>query len=295
MEFTEDFIEKNQLTEEQVSAISEHVQTYVNTELGTKVHENTEKNLGKIWDTVKEATGIEREQGEKYADAIKRASELHFEGTRKQLARQKQELEEKIKNTGGNDVLKQELENTKAAMQDLKQKAAKYDEWEKNNYKGKYEETIQKLNATERKIAFNSVTPPKPENVNEYEWKAKWREWENEVTDKHNIVFDENGTAWAIDKDNEYTKYKLSDLAKQNDTLQEMLKQRAQKGLGATPKKMAIEGVPFDVPENATPQERQKLIKEYLASQSIDTTDKRYAKMFSDLNSKILGLGKKQA
>jgi hypothetical protein len=110
-------------------------------------------------------------------------------------------------------------------------------------------------------------------------------------------VFDEDGNAWAVDKDNEFKKAKISDLAKQNETISELIKGREQRGTGIKggASKVKIEGVPFEVPENATPEQRQTAIREYLATQNISQINPDYSKKFSELNAKILGLGKKQA
>lgn len=297
MEFTEEFIQENGLTDEQINAISPVVDKHVTTELGAKVHEHTENNLSKIWGTVKDLTGIERENGEKYADAIKRATELHFKGSEESYNRKLSELDEKIKNTKGDDSLKSELEAAKEQLTELKSIAEEHEDWKKNDYKNKYEETLSKLSNTQRKVAFNSVRPQKPEGVNEYEWKAKWDNWEKGILETHNIVFKEEQNEWiAVSKEQDWVKEKLSDLAKQDNTLQELVKGRQQTGTGVkTGEKVVIEGVPFEVPKDATAKERQTAVKEYLAGQGIKTTDSDYAKKFAELNTKILGLGKKQA
>lgn len=298
MELSQEFIEKNQLNADQVTAFSQLAQNHIATleqSWSKKANENAEGILSGAWKKVEEITGIQRNQGEKYADALSRASSLYFEGQKTTLERKQQELESKLKDSKLDESLKAELQSTKDALTALKQKEAQYDEWAKEDYKGKFETTSQKLTAMERRVAFKDVMPAKPENINEYEWKAKWQEWQTDVLDKNHLVFDEEGNAWAVDKQNEFKKTKLSDLAKQNESLQSMLKAREQKGLGSNGKTIDIEGVPFKLPENATPQERQKAIKDYLASQNIPTTDARYSAKFAELNAKILGLGKKQA
>lgn len=298
MEFTKDFIEENQLNEAQVSAINtfsaDHIAT-IKQEWDGKANENAEAIITGAGKKVIELTGIQRNQGEKWADYLGRANGLYFEGTKNSLAAKQQELEEKIKNSKGDEVLKAELAQLKESITTLKQKEAQFDEWSKADYKGKYEDATNKLSTMEERIAFETVTPKKPDDINEYEWKAKWKEWRKEVRESANIVFDDDNTPWAVDKENEFKKTKLSDLAKQNNTLQGLLKGREQRGIGGQQKTVAIEGVPFKVPENATPQERQKAIKEYLASQNIEPISSEYATKFGDLNKKILGLEKKQA
>lgn len=299
MEFTEEFIQENGLSEEQVNAVVSQVTNHVaeiQKEWDGKANENAEGILSGAAKSVQQLTGIQREQGQKVADYIKFAAEKHFEGTKADLERQRQSLDGKLKDFKGGDELKVQLQKAEQDRDSYKEKAARYDEWEQADYKGKYESTAEKLTTTERRIAFKDVQPPKPENVNEYEWKAKWGEWERETLEKNNLVFDENGDAWAVDKENEFKKEKLSNLAKQNTTLQSLLRGREQKGLGSSQKSLHdIEGVPFKVPENPSPQERQKLIKEYLASQNIQEFSKEYSAEYAKLNKQILGLGKKQA
>jgi hypothetical protein len=289
MELQQEFIQENGLTEEQVTAINGEVSAHINTELGTKVHEHTENTLSKVWETVKTVTGIEREPKEKYADALTRASGLFFEGEKNSLARKQKELDDKIKAGTGNETIKQELAETKEKLDALKQKEALYAEYEENDYKGKYEKASQDMTTMQRKIAFGSVKPSFPESVNSFEAKAKWNEFQKDVEDKYNIILDPDGEPYGIDKENEFKKIKLSELVAKNEVLSELVKGRQQTGTGADPKaSIKIEGVPFDVPENATPQERQKAVKEYLASQNISRTSSEYAKQFSELNKAIL-------
>jgi len=61
-------------------------------------------------------------------------------------------------------------------------------------------------------------------------------------------------------------------------------------GLGGQHKnEIEIEGVPFKVPEGATPADRQKAIKEYLLTvEKLTITSQEYAKRYAELNQKIL-------
>lgn len=295
MKLSEEFIQENGLNEEQVSALSGYFKAEHEQLLGKEVHTHVENSLSKIWGSVEERTGVQRNQGEKYADAIQRASDLYFEGQKTSLERQKNELEEKLKNFKGDDSLKAKLDEVNEQLSKYKERAALADDWEKNDYKGKYEKANEKLTSMERKIAFKDVMPQRPDTINKYEWDAKWKEWQSEILEKRNLVFDEDGNAWAVDKENEFKKDKLEDLAKQNAVLQEMLKGREQRGIGSRAKTVKVEGLPFELPENATSSERTKAIKEYLASQNITQTSKEYSAKFSELNAIAMGLGKKQA
>ena len=67
---------------------------------------------------------------------------------------------------------------------------------------------------------------------------------------------------------------------------------RQQKGLGSSTRlTVEIKGVPFKVPENATPTERQKAIKDYIiGTEKISEfgPGSKYADRFSELNKKLL-------
>lgn len=290
MELSQEFIQENGLNEEQVKAISNQVSTHVATlqkDWDGKANENAERILEGAAKSVSELTGIQREQGQKIADYISFAGEKYFEGTKNTLQTKERELEEKLKNSKGDEVLKQELVETKSKLDELKQKEALFAEYEKEDYKTKYKEASEKLNTQTKDIAFNSVKPAFPDTVNAYEAKGKWKEFIDNTLSKHHIKKD--GDNWiAVDKENEYKITKLEELVKEDEQLQELIKGREQKGLGSKSKKVTIEGVPFEVPENATPQERQKAIKDYLVSQNISITSTEYSKQFAELNAKIL-------
>ena len=296
MEFEKEFIEKNQFTEEQLTALNPVIDTHIaDLQKGWdgKANDNAEGIIGGAGKKIIELTGIQRDQGEKWADYLERANGLYFEGTKNTLATKQKELEEKLKNSKGDEVIKQELKETKELLDTYKQKEANYDELIKGGYKEKYESLYEKSTALERKIAFKNSLPIMPENVNKYEWNAKIKEFQTELLEKNNLVFDENETAWLVDKENEFKKTKLEDVVKQNELIQDLIKGREQKGLGSKPKNIKIEGVPFDVPENATSQDRNKAIKEYLLNtEKMSITDAKYAARFAELNSKILGLEK---
>jgi hypothetical protein len=296
MEFEEKFIEENQLTKEQIDAVSSVVDTHVADLQKTwdgKANENAEAIIGGAGKKVIELTGIQREQGEKWADYLERSNGLYFEGTKNALKTKEEELEKKLKGSGGDELIKKELEDTKELLKGLKQKEAEYDELVKGEYKDKYEGSLTKLTAMERKVAFRDNLPPMPETINKYEWNAKIKEFQSAILEKNNLVFDENDTAYLVDKENEFKKVKLEDAIKQDQTIQDLIKGRDNKGMGSKPKNIQIDGVPFDLPENATPQDRTKAIREYLLNtEKISQTDSKYSARFAELNRKILGLEK---
>jgi hypothetical protein len=298
MEFNEDQIKEIGLSEDQVSKVQEMTNTH-EAELKQgwdgKANEQAENILQGAFDLAVNKMGIEgveRQQGEKYADALQRTVPLFIDSA---LAKEKQaistkerELEEKIK-TGGDAALKAKLQETEGLLDGYKQKAAKFDEWEKEGYKDKYEQTSEKLSGMKLQVAFSAVKPNFPSSVNEYEAKAKWKEFKDNVISTHNIEINEEGEAIAIDKANEYKKTKLSELVKQNETISKLSAGREAKGLGGGKTNIKVDGVPFEVPQDATSVERQKVIKEYLTGElGLSPTSSEYSTKYAEFNKAIL-------
>lgn len=296
MEFEEKFIQENGLTTEQVAAVNTAIDSHVADLEKTwdgKANENAEAIIGGAGKKVIELTGIQREQGEKWADYLERSNGLYFEGTKNSLKIKEEDLEKKLKTSGGDALIKKELEETQELLKGYKQKEADYDELIKGGYKDKYEGSLTKLTAMERRIAFRDNLPNMPDSVNKYEWDTKIKQFETALLEKNNLVFDDNDTAYLVDKENEFKKVKLEDAIKQDQTIQDLIKGRDNKGLGSKPKDVQIDGVPFALPENATPQDRTKAIREYLLTvEKISNTDSKYPVRFAELNRKILGLEK---
>lgn len=292
MDFTDEQIKDIGLSEEQTTklvTITNGHEAVLQKQWDGKANENAQKIIDGAIAPVIELTKIEREKGEKASDYLKKAGEGFVLGIKSNLEKKQQELDEKIKNTKGDEVLKSQLEETKQQLNELKQKEAKWDEWEKNDYKGQLEQSQEKMTAMERRIAFNSITPAKPETVNKYEWEAKLKEWRKEVEEKNNIVLDEDDVPWAVDKENEFKKTKLEDLLKQNKEISELLAGHKPNGLDLKQATEQYEGVPFKVPSDITSQERTKLIKDYLTKEEkLDVVSDQYAKRFAEINKSIL-------
>ena len=290
MELKEDFITQNGFTPEQVTALTtatnEHEATLKQGWDGL-ANENAEKIIDGALKSTEELTGIKRETGEKSAVALQRINGLYFEGTKTALERQKTELTEKIKNSGGDDDLKQELADNRVKLDLLQQKEAKFSDWEENDYKGLWEQASTELNNQQKDIAFNSVKPNFPTTANEYEVKGKWNEFISKTLETKKIEKDSSGDWVAVDKENKHLITPLSDLVKANNVLTELQTGRQQTGTGANKSTVKVEGVPFNVPENATSTERQQAIRDYLASQNISQTSAEYSKQFSALNTKL--------
>jgi hypothetical protein len=294
-ELNAEFVEKNQLTEEQVTAITNEVTTHTTALEDTwkgKANEQAEGILNGAARAVETLTGVQREQGQKVADYISSASNLHFKGMHETLERKEKELEEKIKQGGGDETLKQELADVRGQLDGFKDKAAKYDEMKESDFENKYNESQKRISSMQESIAFGSIKPNFPDTVNVFEARAKWGEFINVTKEKYNIVLDEQdgNKPYAVDKENDFRKVPLEKLVKENEEIAKLLEGRQQRGTGSdTRKPVKIEGVPFEVPEKATSEERNKLIREHLAQQGIDKMSPKYGQEFAKLNQLLLG------
>lgn len=296
MELTAEQVKEIGLSDEQVkkvvSVVSEYESTLKKTideEWKGRANEQAEGILTGAAEKVEQLTGIKREKGQKIADYIHQSSELFFKGQRSTLEKKQQELDEKIKNSGSDESTKKEYAELKEKFTELQKKEAIYSEYEKENYKEKYLEAKKTLSEQEQEIALNSVKPSFPATANAYEISGRWNEFKSDVLKKYDLKKD--GEIWVgVDKENQFKVVKLSDLVSQNKELTELTKGRSITGIGGSPKtEIDIEGVPFKVPENATSQERQQLIKEYLTNvEKLAITSNDYAKRYAELNQKIL-------
>lgn len=303
---SKEFIEKTGLSEAQVTELNSFTEKFDETQMtefqkhfinydaelrkkydGT-ANQNAERILDGAAKKVEELTGIKREQGVKIADYFTLAGTKHISDREKKLKEKELELEEKIKNGNGDPVLKKEFEETKKKLDILLQKEASIDEIIKGDYKNKYE-TLAKDNLTlKQNNAFASVKPSFPAEVNPYESAAKWKEFISGVQEKYTIEFNQDGEAIAIDKENQYKIVKLSDLVKADKEIIALATGRQQQGLGHKKPSKNIEGVPFAIPTEATPEEIQKAIKDYLLNDlKLNIISPEYAAKFAEFNTKI--------
>lgn len=288
MELSADLIQEAGLTPEQVTKVSEfgatHVQT-LNDQWAGKANKDAEGILEGAAKSVAKLTGIEREKGQKIADYISVASSTYFESTRTELETAKAELQQKIKDSGKNETVVAELNTVKEQLTALKEKEAKFADYEENDYKGKWEQASTELSTIKINGAFRDAKPTRPENVNKYEFDHKWNAVKNAILEANEIV-EIDGEAYAVNKENELIKTKLADLVSKDKELAALVSGKP-KGFKVNTNGVKIDGVPFEVPENADAKTRTKLIREYLASQNVKPTSSEYSKMFSELNRKI--------
>lgn len=299
MDFTQEFIDTNSLTTEQVAALTPYVADHIITLKGTwdkKANENAENILGGAVSHFQKETGseVKREQGEKYGDYIKRATMSHFNAQQTVVDNLKADYELKLKEFKGGDALKSELDEIKGKYDEAQQKLANYDDLEERA--GKYDEASQTLSNLKLQLAFGNIKPNFPDTVNQYEASAKWDAFKNEVLEKYNIEMDGSNPV-AVDKENKHKIKKLEDLLKDSEDIQSLLKGVNQKGTGAEHGKDLIkyDTIPFEIPKEADNKAISKAIKDYLISKNVSPASQEYSKQFSELNKKIVEARRKAA
>ena len=257
-------------------------------EFAKSANDNAEKILEGAVKEVAKLTGRQRANGEHAAAYIESAANDFLKSKQSEVDSAKLKYDDLIKAGAGDAQIKAQLEEVNKKYQELQKKEALFAEYEKEDYKSKWQQASEQLTGFKLSKAFSDVKPAKPEGLNDYEYKGRWAEFERNVKAKYNIEYDETGVALAIDKENQFKITPLTDLVKADKDISEMLKGRQQTGSGSKPAKgVTIEGVPFEVPENATPEQRVIAIRTYLASKGIDKLSDQYAKEFAELNAKI--------
>ena len=292
---TQETITELGLTEAQISGLTPKFNDFISNkqkEWDGLANTNAENIITGAVKTIQSKVGIneDRQQGEKIADYLIRVSDKALEVKQNNVTKLEQEYQQKLKDFKGDEATKSELDQAKKELDDAKKILATYDE-----VKGKadkYEEASQQLNGLKLEVAFGSAKPNFPDTVNPYEVKAKWDEFKSSVLEKYTIELVE-GVPMAIDKENQYKQIKLSELVKENKELSELLTGRQQKGTGTRSRDGStskIEGVPFDVPDEAKTNsaERSKAIKEFLLKEGLNPTNKEWSDKFSDYNKKIM-------
>jgi hypothetical protein len=303
MPLTTEIITAQKLTPEQVTAIGDVILNDIAEVKKTydgKANADAEAILDGAVKAVVTKTGIQREQGQKVADYITFAAEKHVEGklataTEKANQRQK-ELDELIKNGAGDAALKSKNEQLSAALDNLQKKEAEFDRVTTAKFEELYSNLKNENLNLKQTTAFNTVKPSFPDTVNRYEADAKWGNFVTKIKNAYDIEFDDQGKPIAISKENKHKIYQLADLVAKDEEIKTLTTGIQRRGTGADVKgNVTIKGVPFAVPENATPAERQKAITDYLLNdyrtttgEKITRTSPMWAKLFSELNQKLL-------
>ncbi|MCK9593948.1 MAG: hypothetical protein M0Q91_18260 [Methanoregula sp.] len=301
MPLTTEFIESQKLTPEQVTAIGEVFNNDIAEVKKTydgKANTDAEAILEGAAKAVETKTGIVREKGQKIADYITFAGEKFVEGKlsseTEKVNRKQKEYEQLIKDGASDGALKKKYDELQAAHDDLQKKEAEFDRVKP--FEDLYTNLSKEHLTLKQTTAFSMVKPAFPDTVNKYEAEAKWNAFVKDVQNSHDIeIVDE--IPMAISKENKHKTVKLSDLVAKNAEIQALTQGRAVKGTGADPTKEMgrVKGVPFDVPVKSTPEERQKLITEYLLEfgkkadgSKLTRIDPEWATKFSEYNRLLL-------
>jgi hypothetical protein len=308
MALTTEFIEKTGLAEGQVAELNTFIETskldatqenvlqnYIlsidadlKKKYDSKANENAEGILSGAAKRVTDLTGIQRNQGEKFADFLIRTSSEHLSKKEQALKAKEAELDLKIKNGDVSEVTRQKLDEVQKKLEALQQKEASIDEIITGDYKNKYENLTKDHESLKEKTAFAYAKPSFPKEVNAYEAAAIWKEVQSEIKDKYSIEFDSEGEAMGVDKENKFKTFKLSEIVAKNEKIVALLKGRQQEGFNHKKFDVKLEGIPFALPEKATPADIQKAIKEYLLNEKhLVFTSDEYARAFADLNVKV--------
>jgi len=273
MDLTQDFIEANGLEANQVEAITKYIDSEVKPSIKKEydgvANKNAEGILTGASKYAREAFGVEidRDQGEKFGDYLKRISDAGLSSRLSDLKSKESELEDKSKN----DALLKQL----AELEPLK------------GLDEKYKAASEQLSGLKLNVAFNSVKPNFPDTVNAYEAKAKWDEFKNDVLSNYTIELVDNEPI-AIDKDNEHKRKPLKELLEANSNIGDLLKTRQQSGTGAKSADLIdVDGVPFKVPQGATSEEQSKMVREYLVEKLGSPLHKDFSKEMVDLLTKV--------
>jgi hypothetical protein len=291
MEFTQEFITEHKLEDAQISAIKELATSHISTLKGEwdgLANKNAEAIIDGAAKKYSGLTGVQRETGEKFADYAERAWNVFSESKSNELKTKIAEYDEKIKGAGTDEALKNELIQIKNSYSELQKKEAQFDELNGSGITDKYN-TLKEENSTLKlNVAFNSVKPNFPETVNKYESNAKWNEFKKEIL-KENTLELVDGEWLVINKENKHKQQaKLSDLVGKDAEITRLMEGRQQKGTGGKEITLTkIDGVPFDIPVDASSSEISKLIKDHLLSKGISVTSDSFSKEFADLHKVI--------
>lgn len=290
MELTAEQITEMGLNEDQAGKINAwSSETVANTkkEYDGKANTDAENILSGASKKIFEDTKVERNQGEKMGDYIPRAWGEFNTSKLDEIEAAKSDYEKKLKNFSGNEDLISKITTLESEKDSLLQKYADYKEIKEKAEK--YDPLNEKYSKTKIEVAFNSVKPSFPKEVNSYEAKSKWDDFKKEILEKYNLEI-VDGEAKAIDKENEHRSVKLSELLSKNEDISKLTQGRQQKGAGAKAgNTIDIDGVPFKVPEGAEKDStiRTKAIKDYLAEQGLSVLSGDFSKKFAEFNSKI--------
>tara|TARA_R110002124_G_scaffold182610_1_gene350003 strand:- start:3425 stop:4318 length:894 start_codon:yes stop_codon:yes gene_type:complete len=291
MEFTQEFITENGLSEEQVAAVTGHFTSDViptlKKEYDGVANTNAEGILTGASNYAKEKLGfdLDRDKGEKVGDYLKRALDSKFSSTQSALDLKQTEINEKLANFKGGDEYKLQLDGMKSEKDLLLQKLAKLEPLE--GLDEKYQGATTELSKLKTEVAYGGVKPNFPNEVNKFEAKAQWDAFKSGVEAKYTIEL-VDGKPIAVDKENIHKTFDLQELVSQDKNISELLKGRQQGGTGAKQVNFReLEGIPFKIPENATSEDLSSIVREHVLKEISDITNPEYSKRFGELYQKV--------
>lgn len=286
----DDFVEKNGLSEEQVSAISGYIANdfLPNVKKGwdDKANKNAEGILDGAAKYASQKFGVElpRDQGEKFGDYLLRLTDKGFEKTKTDLETKRTEIEEKLKNFKGGDEMKAQLEQFQTKNDELLKQVADLEKLK--GYDEKYEAASSELTKFKKDFAFNTEKPSFPESVNQFEADHYWNDFKSKIEEKYNIEVVDN-KAIAIDKENEHRRFDLKELVSADESLKRLLQGRKQDGTGADPADpIEVDDLPFSLKKGMTSEDLSKTVQEHLAKKLGSTTHPDYTTEFGKLYAK---------
>lgn len=289
MELTKDFISEHKLEDGVVKAFNELSNSSIaeaKKEFEGVANQNAEAILTGASKKIFKDTKIERQQGEKMGDYIGRAWSESNVNKIKELGDSKSDYEDKLKNFKGNDDLITKIKTLEEKEDGLLKKFADYD-----NVKEKaelYQPLLDKYESNKKEVAFNSVKPNFPNEVNSYEAQAKWTEFRDNILDKWDLEI-VDGKAMAISKENKHKQESLSLLVERDETIKSLLLGRQQNGVNGKEANLTdVKDVPFRIPEKLDSEERTKLIQEHLVSKGLSPISSEYSVAFAKINKAIL-------
>lgn len=289
----EENIKAANLTPEQIAALTPKMADYVSEQKKSwdgKANNDAEAILSGAAKYLQEKTGVkeDRQQGEKFGDYLSRISEKAIENKKTEVDKLKADYETKLKDFKGDEATKSELEAAKTKLDDAMKKLADYDDLK--DKADKYEKTSGELSEYKKKVAYSSVKPSFSKDANEYEVKAKWKAFQDATEAKYNIEQGENDEYYAVDKENQHKKVKLSDLVAANEDLKTLIGEKAKAGVGSKGAKITVEGMDVEMTDEVKKDSaaRTKAIREQLAKENLTPASPNYSKRFAELNKKIL-------
>lgn len=289
MELSQEQITELGLTEENTSKVSSFLADQIadtKKEFEGLANKNAENILTGASKKIFETTKVERNQGEKVGDYVARAWSEFNTSKIDELGQSRSEYEEKVKNFKGDKDLITKITDLETEKDTLLQKYANFDDLKSKAEQ--YDPLLENFSQMKKQVAFNKVKPNFPSEANPYEVNAKWSAFEKDILEKYDVQL-VDGEPIAISKENQHSQKKLSELLSQNEDINALLKGRQQSGTGAQQANLTdIEGVPFKVPENASAEDRSKLIREHLTKEGYKVTDPMFSQKFAEINKAIL-------